>query len=73
MGEETSNQGGNTQGQQSQTQPTKNPLLNRPANPELDILVQKGSDKPIIERKQERQEGTRITEQKKDEGKSSKE
>ena len=73
MGEETATQGENTQSQQNQPQPVKNPLLNRPSNPELDIVVRKGSDKPIIETKQERQERTRITEQRKDESKPSKE
>ncbi len=73
MGEETANQGGNTQGQQNQPTPVKSPLLNRPPNPDLDITVSKGSDKPITETKQERQGGTRITEQRKDDGKPSQE
>lgn len=73
MGEEIANQGGNTQSQQNQPQPVKNPLLNRPPNPELDIVVRKGSDKPIIETKQQRQGGTRIAEQQKEERKPSKE
>jgi hypothetical protein len=77
MGEETAKQDGNTQGKPNQTQSTDNPLLNRPMNPKLDILVQKGSDKPL-ERTQEgqierKQDGGRITEQKKEEGKTSKE
>jgi len=40
-------------------------------NPKLDIIVQKGSDRPVIERKQEgdierKQDGGRITEQRKE-------
>lgn len=73
MGEETANQGGNTQGDQNQSQPVRNPLLNRPSNPNLDIVVRKGSDKPITETKHERQERTRITEQRKDGGEAGKE
>jgi hypothetical protein len=69
MGEETANQGETTQSQQNPPQPVKNPLLNRPSNPQLDIIVRKGSDKPITETKQERQGGARITEQRKEEGK----
>ena len=75
MGEETENQGGggNAQSQQNRPQPVKNPLLNRPSNPQLDLLVRKGSDKPITETKQERPGGTRITEQRKDGGEAGKE
>lgn len=75
MGEETEKQGGsgNTQSQQNPPQPVKNPLLNRPSNPQLDLLVRKGSDKPITEAKQERHGGTKITEQRKDGGESGKE
>ena len=77
MGEESTKQEGNTQSQPNQSQSTVNPLLNRPLNPKLQIIVQKGSDKPL-ERIQEghieqKQNGGRITEQKKDEGKASKE
>lgn len=76
MGEETTTQGGNTQSQPNQSQSTENPLLNRPLNPKLQIIVQKGSDKPL-ERVQEgqierKQDGGRITEQKR-EDKASKE
>jgi len=71
MGDESANQKDNTQSQPNQTQSTENPLLNRPMNPKLDIVVQKGSDKPVIERKQEgdierKQAGGRITEQRKE-------
>jgi hypothetical protein len=76
MGDESTKQEGNTQSQPNPTQSTENPLLNRPLNPKLQIIVQKGSDKPL-ERTQEgqierKQDGGRITEQKK-EGKASKE
>lgn len=72
MGEETANQGGNTQGDQNQSQPVRNPLLNRPSNPNLDIVVRKGSDKPITETQQEHRGGTRITEQRQDGGETGK-
>ena len=77
MGEETTKEEGNTQSQPNQSQSTENPLLNRPLNPKLQIIVQKGSDK-ALERKQEgqierKQDGDKITEQKKEEGKTSKE
>ena len=77
MGEETTKQDGNTQSQSNQSQSTENPLLNRPLNPKLQIIVHKGSDKPL-ERTQEgqierKQDGGRITEQGKEEGKTIKE
>jgi hypothetical protein len=77
MGEETTKQDGNTQSQSNQSQSTENPLLNRPLNPKLQIIVQKGSDKPL-ERTQEgqierKQDGGRITEQRKEEDKTIKE
>ncbi len=77
MGNESTNQGENTQSQPNQTQSTENSLLKRPLNPKLQIIVQKGSDKPL-ERTQEsqierKQNGGKITEQKEEEGKASKE
>jgi hypothetical protein len=53
--------------QQSQTispQTSTNPLLNRPSNPNLDITIRKGYDKPTIERGQK---PSHIREQKKQE------
>ena len=57
-----------SQGGSDQVQPSKNPLLNRPSNPQLDILARKGSDKPI----QESQKRERIIEQKKEGNKPTK-
>jgi hypothetical protein len=67
MGDASTKQEGTTQGQPNQSQSTENPLLNRPLNPKLQIVVQKGSDKPL----ERTQDGGRITEQKKEEGKTS--
>lgn len=53
-------QGGNEQPQQVQQTPT-NPLLNRPSNPNLDIIIHKGNDS-VIERN--KQGGQQITEKK---------
>jgi hypothetical protein len=53
-------QSGNKQPQRVQP-PSTNPLLNRPANPQLDILVRKGND-PVIERA--KQGGQQTTEHK---------
>ena len=58
-------QDGSSQAQQN-VQPSSNPLLNRPPNPNLDVMVQKGNER-LIERNT--QNDQRIIEQKREEGK----
>jgi len=51
MTNHSSGKGASTQSQTNQGQPSKNPLLNRPTNPNLDITIRKGHTKPDFERK----------------------
>src|SRR5205823_2362999 len=51
MSNNSSDKGTSTQSQTNQSQPPKNPLLNRPTNPNLDITIRKGHNKPDFERK----------------------
>ena len=51
MSNNSSDKGASTQSQANQGQPSKNPLLNMPTNPNLDITIRKGHNKPDFERK----------------------
>jgi len=51
MSNNSSDKRASTQSQANQGQPSKNPLLNRPTNPNLDITIRKGHNKPDFERK----------------------
>ena len=64
MSDQPQQQDGSNQIQQN-VQPSSNPLLHRPPNPNLDIIVQKGNDR-VIERST--QSDQRIIEQKRQEG-----